>query len=375
MIYDVVIVWAWAAWLFAWINLDKKYKKLILEKTAKPGMKVLLSGWERANVSNMDIEPVRDYFTQNKKFLHSIFSRYTNWDIMSFFAENGINIVEEDRSRLILESWDSKELLNCLLDNIKKNNCELKINQDVKNIILLEDWNYEVSIEWWKKYISKNVIVSSWWKSFSHIWTTWEWYNIAASLWLKIVPPYRTLCWMATKKDLSEVSWVSCNLKMKLEDKNNKKSIYFENWPMLFTHFGISWPIVHNLSNSIWEYLNSIKLEEQDFEKYIINNLSLDLEFDIDNTPKRLIKFFDLNEENNYVNLELQNWRSWKEAKATWGWIDTDELDNFMQSKKYKWLYFIWEVVDVTGKTWGFNLQWAWSSWYVSAVNINNNLQ
>jgi predicted flavoprotein YhiN len=102
---------------------------------------------------------------------------------MSFFAKNGINIVEEDRSRLILESWDSKELLNCLLDNIKKNNCELKINQDVKNIILLEDWNYEVSIEWWKKYISKNVIVSSWWKSFSHIWTTWEWYNIAASLW------------------------------------------------------------------------------------------------------------------------------------------------------------------------------------------------
>ncbi len=375
MIYDVVIVWAWAAWLFAWINLDKKYKKLILEKTAKPGMKVLLSGWERANVSNMDIEPVRDYFTQNKKFLHSIFSRYTNWDIMSFFAENWINIVEEDRSRLILESWDSKELLNCLLDNTRKNNCELKINQDVKNVVLLEDWNYEISIEWWKKYISKNVIISSWWKSFSHIWTTGEGYNIASNLWLKIIPPYRTLCWMATKKDLSEVSWVSCNLKMKLIDKNNKKSIYFENWPMLFTHFGISWPIVHNLSNSIWEYLNSIKLKEDDFEKYIINNLSLDLEFDIDNTPKRLIKFFDLNEENNYVNLELQNWRSWKEAKATWAWIDTDELDNHMQSKKYQWLYFIWEVVDVTGKTWWFNLQWAWSSWYVAALNINNNLQ
>lgn len=374
MIYDVVIVWAWAAWLFAWINLDKKYKKLILEKTAKPGMKVLLSGWERANVSNMDIEPTRDYFTQNKKFLHSIFSRYTNWDIMSFFAENGINIVEEDRSRLILESWDSKELLNCLLDNTRKNNCELKINQDVKKVVLLEDWNYEISIEWWKKYISRNVIISSWWKSFSHIWTTGEWYNIASSLGLKIVPPYRTLCWMATKKDLSEVSWVSCNLKMKLEDKNNKKSIYFENWPMLFTHFGISWPIVHNLSNSIWEYLNSIKLDEQDFEKYIINNLSLDLEFDIENTPKRLIKFFELDEENKSINIDLQNWRSWKEAKATWGWIDTDELDNHMQSKKYKGLYFIWEVVDVTGKTWWFNLQWAWSSWYVSALNINKNL-
>ena len=67
-----------------------------------------MSGWERANVSNADIEPTRDYFTQNKKFLHSIFSKYTNWDIMSFFAESGVEIVEEDRSRLILKSWDSR---------------------------------------------------------------------------------------------------------------------------------------------------------------------------------------------------------------------------------------------------------------------------
>jgi predicted flavoprotein YhiN len=73
----------------------------------------------------MDIEPMRDYFTQNKKFLLSIFSKYTNWDIMSFFAENGVNIVEEDRSRLILESGDSKELLACLLENLQKNKCEL----------------------------------------------------------------------------------------------------------------------------------------------------------------------------------------------------------------------------------------------------------
>lgn len=375
MIYDVIIVWAWAAWLFAWINLEKKYKKLILEKTAKPGIKVLLSWWERANVSNNDIEPTRDYFTQNKKFLHSIFSRYNQWDIMSFFADNGINIVEEDRSRLILESWDSKELLNCLLDNAKDNNCELKTNQDVKDIFINDDWSYSVIIEWWKKYLSKNVIVSSWWKSFSHIGTTWEWYNIAQKLWLKLVTPYRTLCWVATKKDLSEVSWVSCSLDMRLMDSNNKKPIYMELWPILFTHFGISWPIIHNLSNAIWEYLNSIWLKEEDFEKYILDNLSLDLYFDIENTPKRLIKFFDLAEDNNYINIELQNWRSWKEAKATWWWIDTDELDNYMQSKKYPWLYFVWEVVDITGKTWGFNLQWAWSSSYVAALEINKNLK
>lgn len=375
MIYDVVIVWAGAAWLFAWICLDKKYKKLILEKTAKPGMKVLLSGWERANVSNMDIEPTRDYFTQNKKFLHSVFSRYNQWDIMTFFAENGINIVEEDRSRLILESWDSKELLNCLLDNVKKNKCELKINQDVKEIIKQENWNYEILVDSWEKYFAKNVIISSGWKSFSHIWTTGEGYNIAEKLWLKLVIPYRTLCWMSTKKDMSEVSWVSTTLSMVLIDKNNLKPIYSETGPILFTHFGISWPIIHNLSNAIWEYLNSLWLEENDFEKYILDNLSLKLTFDLEKTPKRLIKFFELKEDSLEINIELQNWRSWKEAKATWGGIDTDELDNHMQSKKYPWLYFIWEVVDITGKTWWFNLQWAWSSWYVAALQLNKNLK
>lgn len=371
MIYDVIVVWAGAAWLFAWICLDKKYKKLILEKTAKPGMKVLLSGWERANVSNIDIEPTRDYFTQNKKFLLSVFARYNQWDIMSFFSEQGINIVEEDRHRLILESGDSSELLSCLLENIKKNKCELKINQDVKDIIKIEGWNYEILVDTWERYFAKNVIISSGWKSFSHIWTTWEGYNIAKKLWLKIVTPYRTLCGMSTKKDMTEVSWVSTNLSMILIDKNNNKPIYSETWPMLFTHFGISWPIVHNLSNAIWEYLNSLKLDETHFEKYILDNLSLKLTFDLEITPKRLIKFFELKEDNLEINIELQNWRSWKEAKATGGGIDTSELDNHMQSKKYNWLYFIWEVVDVTWKTWWFNLQWAWSSAYVASENIN----
>ena len=395
MIYDIIIVWAWAAWLFAWINTPKKFKKLILEKTAKPGMKVLLSGWERANVSNMDIEPARDYFTQNKKFLISVFSRYTNWDIMSFFASVWINIIEEDRWRLILESWNSRELLEVLLREVKKNNCDIKVNQDVKKIIPLSQpfpprekgveqiitsslpWEeidrgiiYDIILENWTKYQAKNVIISSGWKSFSHIWTTWEWYNIASDLGLKIVPLYRTLCGMSTKRDMSEVSWVSTDIDMTLVDKNNKKPIYREVWPMLFTHFWISWPIIHNLSNAIWEYLNNLKIEESEFEKYILENLSLDLVFDLEKTPKRLVKFFELTLDNLEVNLELQNWRSWKEAKATWWWIDTDELDKFMQSKKYKWLYFIWEVVDVTWKTGWFNLQWAWSSAFVCSESF-----
>ena len=302
MIYDVVIVWAWAAGLFSGICLKKDFKKIILEKTAKPWTKVLMSGWERANVSNADIEPTRDYFTQNKKFLLSIFSKYTNWDIMSFFAESWVEIIEEDRHRLILKSWDSRELLDCLLQKLKKN-CPIKTNFDVKNILKTENSIFEIKDSLWEKIFSKNVIISSWWKSFPQVWTTWEGYNIAKSFDLEIISPYRTLCWMATKRDLSEISWVSVDLQMKLFDKNfEKKVIYSETWPLLFTHFWISWPIVHNLSNAIWEYLNSKKILEIDFEKYILENLFVELKFDLEKTPKRVLKFFDLSEEKKIEN-------------------------------------------------------------------------
>lgn len=371
-VYDVVIIWWGAAGLFAGICLDKKLSKIVLEKNEKPWIKVLLSGWERANVSNMDIEPERDYFTQNKKFLLSVFAKYNNWDIMSFFAEAWVNIVEEDRSRLILESWDSKELLACLLKKLKENNCDLKNNHDIVDIIP-DGENFIVSCIEGRKYTAKNVVLSSGGKSFSQVGTTGEWYSMSEKLGLNIVSPYRTLCGMATKRDLSEISWVSSVVDMKLMDKN-EKVIYREKWPILFTHFWISGPIIHNCSNAVGEYLNKIGLKESDFEKYILDNLSLDLTFSLADSAKRLVKFFALDEENLDINLELQNWRSWKEAKATGGWVDTAELDNYMQAKKHSWLYVIGEVVDVTGKTGWFNLQWAWSSGFVAAQWINKKL-
>lgn len=369
MIYDVIIVWAWAAWLFAWINLDNNLSKLILEKTDKPWIKVLLSWGERANVSNIDIEVERDYFGQNKKALISIFKKFNQWDIMSFFSSVWINIVEEDRWRLILESWDSKELVNCLINESKKNNCEIRVNSEVEKIDKDNDI-YEIITKSWLKYKSKNVIISSGWKSFFQVGTTWDWYNFAKDFWIRIIPPYRSLCWLATKKDFKELSGSSMDLWLKLVD--NKKIIYQEFWPLLFTHFGISWPIVFNTANALGEYLNSINIEsEQDKIKYVLENITIELDINKDKSTKKIYSFFKEQIDNDEkIEFWLQDWRSWKEAKATWGWIDINELDNNMQSKNNKWLYFIWEVVDITWKTGWFNLQWAWSSAFVASNNI-----
>ena len=406
-IQDIIIIWAWAAGLFAAINISSKYNKLILEKNSKPWIKVLLSWWERANVSNMDIEGERDYFGQNKKALKSILTRYNQWDIMSWFADNWINIIEEDRWRLILESGDSKELLAVLVRKAQENNSEIKTEQNVKvirtanNISSLNSYSldkeqeatkqiFEVTTESWKKYFTKKVIVSSGWKSFFQVGTTWEWYNFAKEFWLNIIPPTRALWGLSTKKDFSNISGTSCDVEVKIFDKNDVKKnvIYSENWPLLFTHFWVSGPIIFNAGNAIGEYISWINLLSPHltkegvrgwsqidiiYENYLKEYIYLELVFDIENTPKKIVKYFSLDiplnkngtqVENNIITLDLQNWRSWKEAKATWGWIDINELDKFMQSKKEPGLFFIGEVCDITWKTGGFNLQWAWSSAY-----------
>ena len=407
--HDIIIIWAWAAGLFAAINIPSKYNKLILEKNPKPWIKVLLSGWERANVSNIDIEPERDYFTQNKKALRSVFARYNQWDIMSWFAENWVNIVEEDRSRLILESWDSKELLEVLVRKARENNSEIITKQDVVKVEKIinpnhlsgaknkkvPDKGFRVRTTTWEEYLAKKVIVSSWWKSFFQVGTTGEWYNFARDFWLNIIQPTRALGWLSTKRDLSNISGTSTILEIKVFDNSPSlqgrglgggKEIYSEKWPLLFTHFGVSGPIVFNAWNAIGEYISSLKSplltregvsgwadNDTPLEDYLKNNIHIELTFDTANTPKKVVQFFDLSTplnkhwtqvENNIHTLDLQNWRSWKEAKATGWWIDMNELDKNFQSKKHPWLYFIGEVCDVTGKTWGFNLQWAWSSAY-----------
>jgi len=110
----------------------------------------------------MDIEPERDYFTQNKKALKSVFTRYNQWDTMSWFTENNVSIVEEDRSRLILESGDSKELLEVLTRKATENNCEIITKQDVIKVEKNpETQTFTVSTSEGQTYTSKNVIVSS----------------------------------------------------------------------------------------------------------------------------------------------------------------------------------------------------------------------
>ena len=123
------------------------------------------------------------------------------------------------------------------------------------------------------------------------------------------------------------------------------------------------------------EYLNYINIKwETDKIKYILENIKVELRINLKDSTKKINKFFEeelKNEE--LIEFGLQDWRSWKEAKATGWWVDLNELDKNFMAKKVPWLYFIWEVVDVVWKTWWFNLQWAFSSGYVCGKSFKNN--
>lgn len=385
--YDIIIIWAWAAGLFTSIESPVSLRKLILEKNKNPGVKVLLSGWERANVSNIDIEPQRDYFGQNKKALIGMFKKYNQYDIMWFFAENGVNIIEEDRGRLILESWDSRELLNLLIKKSKENNTNIECNASVASIMKVGK-KFEILTQDGTRYTADKIVITSGWKSFSQVGTTGDGYIWAQNFGHTLASPHRWLCGLVTKKDLSEISWVSCDLKLEVISTLSNKIIYTEVWPLLFTHFWVSGPIIFNAAVAIWEYINSLDLSEfiekldlskvpenerQDYidRTFIKEHISLKLSFlNFDTVAKRIIKFFDISEENNQIILELQDYRTWKEAKVTGWWIKLDELTNHLESKLISWLYFAWEILDITGKTGWFNLQFSWTSWHIVGKNL-----
>ncbi len=360
-IYDFITIWAGGSWLFVNIHLPKNSNKIIFEKNKIIWVKVLMSWWERANLTNIDIVPQRDYFSCNQKSMIGFLKRWTNYDTINFFEENGVKTKIEDRWRVITASGHARDLVEVLIKKTKENNTIIKSEIEVRDIKKEEDL-YIVETNKWD-FKTKNVIVAVGGKSYPQVWTIGFGYKIAEKFWLKIIKPYKWLVWLVTKQDLSIFSWTS--IKSKIILKHWKQVVYEEYGPLLFTHFWLSWPIIFNLVVSLWKYIScdDKNLKYEDFD--------LEIVFDLENTTKKLKKHFNLSEENYILKLKIQDLRSWKEAKVTGGWVDTNELTKYLESKKHPWLFFIGEVVDITGKTGGFNLQWAWSSSYCCAEKLN----
>ena len=174
---------------------------------------------------------------------------------------------------------------------------------------------------------------------------------------------------MVTKEDLSELKGSTVFVDISLYDEESL--VYSEqDGSFLFTHFWVTGPMIYNAAVKLGAYLREKWISSEQESSYIKNYITLRVKFLEYSLTKKIEKHFSLSPENMEITLHINDLRAWTEAKVTgWG-VLIDELDKNFQSKLVPNLYFIGEVIDITGKTGGFNLQSAWSEGYVLGKSL-----
>lgn len=355
MLYDIIIIGWGASGLFCSLFLPKELKKCIIEKTDKLGSKVLLSWWERCNLTNINLDPELHYVGQSLKSLPSLFHNFWPEDMMNYLNDHDIETKIEENWRVLLKSWKAKQLVEFLVNESKNNETEFLLSHEVHTIAPADNDTFVITTSA-GVYTAKKVIVATWWMTYPQIGASPFAYEIAEDLWLSIASPHAALCGIETKENLSLLAWTTVQAAVTLYCDN--KIVYTNKWSLLFTHRWLSWPIVFDATLYI----------DQDIGKY-----SFQLGFHLSDVSKKVTQSFKLVPWDTVRDICITALRSIEEAKVSVWWILLSELDQSFQSKKIPGVYFIGEAVDITWKTWGYNLQRAWTSWYVCAKNLTNN--
>jgi len=378
MIYENIVIGGGASALMFVSSLNSKDKTLILEHNKKLGAKILVSGGGRCNFTNKEITP-KDYLA-NKDFIKPILKRYSNQWLLRYFTKRGLQYDIKNSREYFCKS-SAKELLDILLNQIKP--AQVKLNQDVLSV-KREDNIFIVKSNK-NLFKSKNLIIASGGLSFAKLGSSDIGYKIAESFGIKVNKTNPALVGFTLQKEQSffkSLSGISIDCEVKVLDRSFKM-------PILFAHKGISGPAILNAS-LFWSrgaisinFLPDFDLNKlRDSKKSIANALPL---------PQRFTKAFlaHLNLQNcSFSKLTKQEWQKFQtiqnytfapagtfgytKAEVTKGGVSLDEIDNnSMQSKRVKNLFFIGEVLDVTGRLGGFNFQWAFSSAKNCAEFIN----
>ena len=392
---------------------------ILLEKMEKLGKKLLITGKGRCNITNSaEMDEFMKNIPENSKFLYGSFSRFTNNDIISFLNKQGVATKVERGGRVFPVSDKAEDVLNAFLQKLKELNVTIKTNFEVTKI--LTEGSVSIGIEGKnngkiEKIMADKIILTTGGKSYPVTGSTGDGYKMAkdlghtiTSLKPSLVP---LICNGESKRLCQEMQGLSLrNVKVKITENN--KVIYEDFGEMLFTHYGISGPIILSASAVLIRYKNIDELlkenkvkihidlkpaldEEKldnrilrDFEelknKQFKNSLGLLL-------PKKMVepmvsiigidpekRINEITKEErktivkNLKNLELtiNGFRGIEEAIVTKGGISIKEINpKTMESKLIQGLYFAGEIIDLDAFTGGFNLQIAWSTGYVAAQN------
>ena len=388
-VWDVIIIGAGAAGLMCAITAGKRGRRvLILETSNRPGKKILMSGGGRCNFTNLYLDADK-FLSNNSKFCKSALNRYTNNDFIELVREYDINYHEKDFGQLFCDN-SSKDILNMLLAEAKKSQVVIKTNCTIKKYEHKEHFIIGVCKE---KFNAKSLVIATGGLSVPTLGGTDFGYEIAKIFGHKITtlrPALVPFVFTDKFKLISEkLSGVSLYARLSLN-----KHEFYEN--ILFTHRGLSGPAVLQIS-SYWKEGDEIEInlipsidcmklflkQKQKQPKILLRSilypflpkkLVIELqnlwwperkEIPIAELPDLLLK--ELSDKIHNWKLRPSGTEGYRTAEVTLGGVDTSDISSkTMESKIEKDLYFIGEVLDVTGHLGGFNFQWAWASGYVA---------
>ena len=436
--YDVIIIGGGPAGMMAAIaSAENGNNVILLEKKERLGRKLLITGKGRCNItSSLPIEEFIQNIPGNGQFLYSAFKNYTNNDIINFLNEQGLDVKEERGNRIFPVTDKSLDVLKSFTKKLKELNVKIEYNMEVTEIVP-KDENGKLKVKTVenkennrgninnrdknknniKIFEADKVILATGGKSYSATGSTGDGYELAKKVGHTVTEIKPSLVPISTKgKDLEicrRMQGLSLkNVAIKIKDAKNNKIIYEDFGEMIFTHFGVSGPVILSGSAHLLRYKKedirqgNIKLiidlkpalDVQKLDDRILRDFSLEknkiFKNSLDNLlPQKMISTvielsgIDQNKKVNEITREervrlvqllknfeitLHDFRPIEEAIITAGGISIKEINpKTMESKLIKGLYFAGEIIDVDAYTGGFNLQIAYSTGYTAGGATN----
>jgi len=378
----------------------------IFEKNEKLGKKILITGNGRCNITNRTVSH-QNYHGTHPKFASSVLAQFSNTDTIKFFEDLGLILKEEDEGRLFPRSNQAQSVVDVLTEELERLGVEVKLNQKIKKVIKQKN-KFHITSYQNKKYIFDKLIIATGGKSYPKTGSTGDGFRFAESLGHRIIKPFPASTPLRIKSIVcNKLQGIKIDATLKIF--HNDKQISEKTGELLFTHLGLSAPVVLESSREVSRILTSnpkAKLEcsinllpEYSFSEIrniLLKRINDHPERNIGNQfigilPKKvtptILKHYDIDPLTQSMNISKKTLHriieiltdhrekiigvlGWDSAQFTAGGVDISEIDSKnMQSQLVKGLHFCGEVVDIDGDSGGYNLQWAWSSGFVAGVS------
>ena len=388
---DVVIIGAGAAGLFCAAQLGQTGKNVVvLDSGKKIGRKILMSGGGFCNFTNLDVTP-RHYLSQNCHFVKSALARYTNWDFIGLVAQYGITYHEKELGQLFCDKG-AEQIVQMLQSECDKGKVDIQLRQAVVSVEkIAKGFEIQTACE---TYQTENLVIATGGLSMPALGASPFGYKIAEQFSIPVIAPRASLVpftWKESDKSFASLSGIALPVTV------SNERISFSN-QMLFTHRGLSGPAILQISN-YWQMGEAVGID------LLPANNILDILQELRQSspklqlktvlsrylPKKLVELWfeqhllkdqviaQLSKaELQYLEQFIHHWQfvpngteGYRTAEVTMGGVDTDHISSkTMEAKAVPGLYFIGEVLDVTGWLGGYNFQWAWSSAFACAEGI-----